>query len=653
MTDVSVEIRDLKKYYPLNPKKGFSVFDLPDIIRNRNVNDDSVIKVLDGIDLDIKKGECFGIVGPNGTGKSTLLRLIAGIIPPDSGTVTIRGSLIPLLSLNVGFSNELNAHDNIYQYGIILGFSKKEMDAMYDDIIAFSGLERYQYMRLKNFSSGMRVKLGFSTAVKINPDILVLDEILAVGDMSFREKSQQKILDFCTSDRTVVIVSHSMNTITTLCDRALFLKDGKIGRIGDPDDVISAYMEAMHGKIPPKDLIFAHGRMANRKITEYDRNHVHRTFQQISNLQLISLIRECYESRVEDPLYAYLTLQNLKKMSHMDDVLAQIGDGTPDDEWTVGYSGISFIKKLGEKKPSHILASRLIKNLFNDGFIHFGNDALDNFFSEKETKSPLSGHISTILIRDGSRSIPVLVEKEKIGIFSSTFADQILESVHGDDCTIITFVLPPELFTEKAIPILKQKKIGLLLPVPVQIIQEKRDLQDFLEDIASPERMEEFIDSPLFVKNGKFSVQGHEIDGYGYFNPRYVLKEYSYFYKKLVAAKCLPEGTGHITPRKVDSVIKKNSRKKPSYFSEIHKGEFSEAGYNVDMVRARQKLIGTTFLYHSGNWDAIECYRNFERWRLTNDAFSLYSKIVLSPDAVSRGKALITLINTAIWSGNI
>ncbi len=246
MTEATIEIRDLKKYYPISRKKGFSFIDLPNIIKRKLSESDPIIKVLDGIDLDIYKGECFGIIGPNGTGKSTLLRLIAGIIPPDSGSVKITGSLIPLLSLNVGFSGELDAHDNVYQYGMILGFTKKEMDALYDDIIAFSGLEKYQYMHLKNFSSGMRVKLGFSTAVQINPDILVLDEVLSVGDVSFKEKSRQKILDFCNSDKTVVIVSHSMGTITDICDRAMFLNDGKIGGIGDPEDVIAAYMEVMH-----------------------------------------------------------------------------------------------------------------------------------------------------------------------------------------------------------------------------------------------------------------------------------------------------------------------------------------------------------------------------------------------------------------------
>jgi lipopolysaccharide transport system ATP-binding protein len=245
-TETAISIRNLKKYYTNTQRKGFSIRDLPGYIREKLSASDPVIKVIDGIDLDIIKGECFGIIGPNGTGKSTLLRLIAGIIPPDSGTIQVNGSLIPLLSLNVGFSRELDAHDNVYQYGMLLGFSKKEMDEQYDEIIAFSGLEQYQSMHLKFFSTGMRVKLGFSTAIRINPDILVLDEVLSVGDVAFKEKSLQKILDICNSDKTVVIVSHSMSTITDICDRAMYLMDGKIGRIGDPEEVIGSYMEVMN-----------------------------------------------------------------------------------------------------------------------------------------------------------------------------------------------------------------------------------------------------------------------------------------------------------------------------------------------------------------------------------------------------------------------
>lgn len=246
MTEPAIRIRDLKKYYPNSRRKGFSIHDLSGFFRERFSPGDPLIKVIDGIDLDIARGECFGIIGPNGTGKSTLLRLIAGIIPPDAGTIEVTGSLIPLLSLNVGFSGELDAHDNVYQYGMILGFSKNEMDAIYDDIIAFSGLEQYQYMHLKNFSTGMRMKLAFSTATRIDPDILVLDEVLSVGDVSFREKSRRKILDFCNSDKTVVLVSHSMGTITDICDRAMFIRDGKIGSVGEPEDVVSAYMQMMH-----------------------------------------------------------------------------------------------------------------------------------------------------------------------------------------------------------------------------------------------------------------------------------------------------------------------------------------------------------------------------------------------------------------------
>ena len=143
LTDVSIEIRNLKKYYPISRRKSYSFTDLSEIFTSAR-KQDSIKKVLDGIDLDINRGECFGIIGSNGTGKSTLLRLISGIIPPYSGSIKTNGTLIPLLSLGVGFTDDLTAHDNVYQYGMILGFREKEMDELYDDIIAFAGSEQYQ-----------------------------------------------------------------------------------------------------------------------------------------------------------------------------------------------------------------------------------------------------------------------------------------------------------------------------------------------------------------------------------------------------------------------------------------------------------------------------------------------------------------------------
>jgi lipopolysaccharide transport system ATP-binding protein len=651
MTEVCIEIRDLKKYYAITQKKGFSILDLPQILKHKRSRKDPIKKVLDGINLDIYQGECFGIIGPNGVGKSTLLRLIAGIIPPDSGSIKVNGSLIPLLSLGVGFSDELNAHDNIYQYGMILGFSKKEMDGLYDKIIAFSGLEQYQYTPLKNFSSGMRVKLGFSTAVQISPDILLLDEVLAVGDISFKEKSRQKILEFCSSDKTVVIVSHSMTTISDLCDRVMYLKDGKIGSIGGTKEVIEAYVEAMHQYLGPKDLVFIQGQIQDRENQIFNQDRVRQINRQVSDLHLTPLIREFYDSGVERSLFEYLMWKNLKKFSQLEEVLAGISAGTPKEEFIVGYFGTSFITELGEKERSRTVASRLIKNFFSDGYLCYGNDDPTAFFSGDKAGLPVSGQLLTILVKDGARAIPVLVDAEKKVTIDDSSAFHILNSIRCNDPASATLVIPPEMYTRQAIAALTEKKIRLLAPVPGLEIEENRDLMDFLDGIVSPDRMQVFIDKPLFTKKGRFVIQGHEIDGYGYFNPRLLLESYTSYFSKLETLNTIFEGADLATSIKPELYIREIAKRHAMYFSGTEKDGSLSIRYNFDTIQDRQKLIGTVFLYHSGDWDAMGCYRNYERWKLTNDAVNLYCTVIASDEPLFRGRALLSLIDRVIWAG--
>jgi ABC-type multidrug transport system ATPase subunit len=539
----------------------------------------------------------------------------------------------------------------VYQYGMILGFSKKEMDAIYDDIIAYSGLEKYQYMRLKNYSSGMRVKLGFSTAVRIDPDILVLDEIMSVGDVSFKEKSQQKILEFCNSDKTVVIVSHSMTTISELCDRAIFLKDGKIGMIGETEKVIDAYLEAMHGNLAPKDLVYARGHIRDREAQKKEQELVHLLHRQISDLHLTPILRDCYDSGTENAIYENITLKNIKNFSQLEEILSETGGSAREEEYLAGSRGFLFLRTLGEENRARVVATRLIKNLFSDGFVSLGNNTRTEFFSE--TESPVSGNFSTILVRDGLRTIPVLFEKDEHFALDNLSAYQILKSTRCKDPLGATLVLPPELCTEKAIAVLKENKIRLLVPVPVQMIEEHRDLQDFMDGIVSPDRMQEFLDKPLFVKKDRFAVQGIEIDGYGFFNPQQVLKEYTSFFKILDITNRMFEETGRTYSQNPEDVLQKTARINSKYFSVVQKDGTFVIEYNLETIRHREKLIGTTFLYHSGDWDAMECYRNYEKWRLIQETVSLYSKIVLADEPIGRGKALLALIDYAIWAGMI
>ena len=197
-------------------------------------------QVLNNIDLEIKKGEFVGIVGRNGSGKSTLLKLLAGIYYPSAGEIIVNGSFIPFIELGVGFNMELSGRENVYLNGAILGFSNAEIDAMYDDIVKFAELGDFMDQKLKNYSSGMQVRLAFSIAIRAKGDILILDEVLAVGDAEFQKKCND-YFDSLHGKQTVILVTHSMANVKKFCDRAIMIEKGKIACEGSPEKVASAY----------------------------------------------------------------------------------------------------------------------------------------------------------------------------------------------------------------------------------------------------------------------------------------------------------------------------------------------------------------------------------------------------------------------------
>jgi len=201
------------------------------------------IIALDNISFTVSKGEVLGILGFNGSGKTTLLRVCAGIYLPDRGSVQVNGKLAPLLQLGTGFHKQLVASENIIMYGMLLGFSKAEIKKKVPKIIEFAELESFSSMPLKQYSSGMRARLSFATAFQIDPDILLLDEILSVGDMKFRTKSLDAILSLKKNNKTIIFTSHSLSMISKICDRALILQKGKLIGIGDTETMIKKYKE--------------------------------------------------------------------------------------------------------------------------------------------------------------------------------------------------------------------------------------------------------------------------------------------------------------------------------------------------------------------------------------------------------------------------
>ena len=196
---------------------------------------------LDNISFDIKKGDVFGIVGLNGCGKSTTLKVISGILKPTKGTVETCGTIAPLIELGAGFDMELTARENIYLNGSVLGYSKKFMDEKFQEIVDFSEMHDFLDVPMKNYSSGMVARIGFAIATVTTPDILIVDEILAVGDFLFQQKCEERINQMMNDDTTVIIVSHSIEQIERLCKHCVWLEKGKIKMIGDTKEVCDAY----------------------------------------------------------------------------------------------------------------------------------------------------------------------------------------------------------------------------------------------------------------------------------------------------------------------------------------------------------------------------------------------------------------------------
>jgi ABC-2 type transport system ATP-binding protein len=203
---------------------------------------------LTDIDLTIYEGERVGILGLNGAGKSTLLKVIAGVFKPTEGTVEKHGKIAPLLELGAGFDKEYTGEENIYLYGAVLGYSKKFIDEKFDEIVEFSELGDFIDVPVKNYSSGMRSRLGFSIATVVSPKILILDEVLSVGDAKFRKKSEKKVMSMFDTGVTVLFVSHSLDQVKRLCNKALILDHGKMVAYGDIEEVAPIYEQMIIGR---------------------------------------------------------------------------------------------------------------------------------------------------------------------------------------------------------------------------------------------------------------------------------------------------------------------------------------------------------------------------------------------------------------------
>lgn len=239
----AVELRNIEMHFNMSTEKLQSLKEYFLKLMKRQLKFEDFL-ALDKVSFDIKKGDVFGIVGLNGCGKSTTLKIISGILKPTKGTVETQGVIAPLIELGAGFDMELTARENIYLNGSVLGYSKKFMDEKFDDIVDFSEMRDFLDVPMKNYSSGMVARIGFAIATVTTPDILIVDEILAVGDFLFQQKCEERINAMMKDDTTVIIVSHSIEQIERLCKHCVWLEKGKVKMIGETAEVCDAYKKS-------------------------------------------------------------------------------------------------------------------------------------------------------------------------------------------------------------------------------------------------------------------------------------------------------------------------------------------------------------------------------------------------------------------------
>ena len=240
MSEVAISVNNVSMMFNLNKDKVFGIKEYVVKALQGRLNYEEFWALRD-ISFEIKRGEVVGILGLNGSGKSTLLKLIAGVFKPTKGSITVKGEIAPLLELGAGFDPEFSAKDNVYMHGAIFGHSPAYMDMIYEEIMDFAELWEFEKVPIKNFSSGMQARLGFSVATCVKPDVLILDEVLGVGDYLFQEKCAVRIKELLTGGATVLMVSHSATAIEQTCTRAILLNKGKKISEGAVADVTAVY----------------------------------------------------------------------------------------------------------------------------------------------------------------------------------------------------------------------------------------------------------------------------------------------------------------------------------------------------------------------------------------------------------------------------
>ncbi|HEX7708006.1 MAG TPA: ABC transporter ATP-binding protein [Thermoanaerobaculia bacterium] len=255
MADFAITVEDVSKDYRLWGRRSqFATLKSALLKRDLQPSPESSVAALRNVSFEVDRGEAFGIIGRNGSGKSTLLKLISGILKPTSGRVTVNGRIAALIELGAGFHPEITGRENIYINGIMLGLSRREVEQRFDRIVEFSGIEPFLDQPVKTYSSGMYVRLGFAVAVHVDPDVLLIDEVLSVGDEEFSARCVAKIQEMKYRGVTLLFVTHQLDQVRSLCDRAIWIDHGRVEAVGDPMRVVDAYLQEVSGPAAVQEI---------------------------------------------------------------------------------------------------------------------------------------------------------------------------------------------------------------------------------------------------------------------------------------------------------------------------------------------------------------------------------------------------------------
>ena len=239
-----IEVNDVSMHFRLPSDRVTSIKEYVIRMLKRNLSFREFV-ALDHVSFDVRKGEVIGLIGHNGAGKSTILKVISGILKPTAGSVKLRGNVVPMLELGSGFDMEMTGRENIFLNGAILGYSEEFLKEKYDEIVEFSEIGQFIDIPIRNYSSGMTARLAFAVATVVEPEILIVDEVLSLGDANFQEKSKRRMMELMGGGTTVLFVSHSLDQIREMCDRVVWLDHGKIKMIGNTQEVCDAYQNGM------------------------------------------------------------------------------------------------------------------------------------------------------------------------------------------------------------------------------------------------------------------------------------------------------------------------------------------------------------------------------------------------------------------------